>query len=977
MNTNVLVAVFRRNFVSYFANPTGYVFICLFVLLGATAAFWVPEFFSNNLANLDQLSYWLPFIMLVYIPTITMGVWAEERRQGTDELLLTVPARDFDIVLGKYLAAMAIFSVALVFSLLCNLAVLKWLGNPDVGLFIGIYIGYWLVGLAMLAIGVVASFLTGNITIAYVLGVLLNVPLVFLTAADAIFGAMGRQGVLAIKNWSISQQFADFGRGVLSLAGLAYFLMIVAVMLYLSMVLIGRRHWQIGTLMPSRRFIPWALGLATFVAGLGAVYYAIEFDMLFLIVSVCLTGFFISLAIVVAVAPWPWNTQQSSFFMLCHYSARTLALAAVAVGAVVVFRHHDLRLDVTSEQLSSLAPETRELIGNLKMDRPVRIEAFLSPSVPEAYVPARMNLLNVLQELKAIGGGKLDVRIHDTDRFTEEAALADKNYSIEPREVTALTHGALSSDHIFLHVAVKSGSGKAHMAFIDQDTPVEYELVRSICTLSQQKQKKKLGVLTTDAQLYGGFSMQGMTPNWPIIDELEKQYELVRVDPSKPILEKYDVLLAVQPSSLGPEEMNNFIAAVRGGQPTAVFEDPAPIWCPGVPATGAPRQPPGGMNPMFMRMQQPPKGDINLLWNLLGVDFTADQVIWQDYNPYPKLPLFSDNPEFVFVGQGGGVKEPFDAADPISSGLQQMLFPFPGAAAKLNASTLQFAPLARTGEKTGTVRYADLMQMSPMGPRGLNPDRQRTPTCLGYVLAAHVQGKAQLAPSDEPANALADKKNKEKAPPKKPAESTVNVVLVCDIDMLSQVFFRLREQAEIPELGIRLRFDNVTFILNALDALAGDDRFLEIRKRRPKYRTLSHIDEWTEKDRKNAADQIEKFSKNVEAEDAKAQKAMEDEIAELRKRKNVDPQQMLIEALMKQQDLERQKETKIAQLRREQNQERTKIETELTLKIRGVQQMAKLMAVLLPPIPPLLVAIVVFFTRRAREREGVSKARLR
>ena len=104
---------------------------------------------------------------------------------------------------------------------------------------------------------------------------------------------------------------------------------------------------------------------------------------------------------------------------------------------------------------------------------------------------------------------------------------------------------------------------------------------------------------------------------------------------------------------------------------------------------------------------------------------------------------------------------------------------------------------------------------------------------------------------------------------------------------------------------------------------------------------------------------------------------MEDEIAELRKRKNVDPQQMLIEVLMKQQDLERQKETKIAQLRREQNQERTKIETELTLKIRGVQQMAKLMAVLLPPIPPLLVAIVVFFTRRAREREGVSKARLR
>ncbi len=913
MNTNVLAAVFRRNYVSYFANPTGYVFICLFVGLGAFFAFCLPAFFADNLANLDQLSYWLPIIMLVYIPTITMGVWADERRQGTDELLLTIPARDFDIVLGKYLAAVAIFSVALVFSLLCNLAVLEWLGNPDVGLFIGTYIGYWLVGLAMLAIGMVASFLTGNITIAYVLGVLLNAPLVLLTAADAIFGTIGRQGVLAIKNWSISQQSADFGRGVLSLAGLAYFLMIVAVMLYLSMVLIGRRHWYSGA---RRRALA------------------------------------------------------------CHFAVRTLALAVIAVGAVLVFRHHDLRWDVTSEQLSSLAPQTRELIGNLKVSRPVRIEAFISPSVPEAYVPARVNLLSVLQELKAIGGGKLDVRIHDTDRFTEEAALAEKNYSIEPREVTTLSHGALASDHIYLHVAVKSGSGKAIVSFIDQDTPAEYELVRSICTLSQQK-RKKLGVLNTDAQLYGGFTMQGMTPNWPIIDELEKQYEVVRVDPSKPILEKYDVLLAVQPSSLGPEEMNNFVAAVRGGQPTAVFEDPAPVWCPGVPATSAPRQPPGGMNPMFMGGQQPPKGDINLLWNLLGVDFAGDQVIWQKYNPYPKLSQFSEIPEFVFVGQGEGVKEPFGGGDPISSGLQQMLFPFPGAVMKLNASTLRFTPLARTGEETGMVRYAELMQMSPMGPRGLNPDRRQTPTGLGYVLAAHIQGKVPLAPPDDPENAPANAKKKEKVPPKKPPESTVNVVLVCDIDMLSQAFFRLREQAEIPDLGIRLTLDNVTFILNALDALAGDGRFLDIRKRRPKCRTLSHIDQWTEKDRKSAADQIEKFSKNVEEEESKAQKAMEDEIAELKKRKNVDPQQMLIEVMMKQQDLERQKETKIAQLRQEQNQERTKIETDLKVKIDGVHSTVRWLALLLPPIAPLLVAVVVFFTRRAREREGVARSRLR
>lgn len=181
-------AVMKRNFVGYFSNPTGYVFLCIFVFLTSVAAFYPPEFFNQNLATLDQLNYWYPLIMLVFIPAITMSIWAEERRAGTDELLLTLPADDFDIVIGKYMSAAAIFTSSLLFSQLSTFVTLTILteGGLDTGLIFSTYLGYWFVGVTMIAIGMVASFLTGNLTVGFILGALFNAPLAFASLADTI-----------------------------------------------------------------------------------------------------------------------------------------------------------------------------------------------------------------------------------------------------------------------------------------------------------------------------------------------------------------------------------------------------------------------------------------------------------------------------------------------------------------------------------------------------------------------------------------------------------------------------------------------------------------------------------------------------------------------------------------------------------------------------------------------------------------------
>ena len=695
--------------------------------------------------------------------------------------------------------------------------------------------------------------------------------------------------------------------------------MIVVVFVYIAMVLIGRRHWLRGE--------------SSFAVTGNPVFRLIVY-------------------VVLAVA------------RVAHYLIRVLALAVIAVCLIIFFRYHDPRVDMTAEQMSSLSGETVDLLRNLKPERPIQIEAFISPEVPEAYVQTRLNLISTLRELQALGGEKVRVRFNRTERYSEEASLAEERFGITPRRIETISRGAYVSEEIFLGVAFTCGLEKVVVPFVGRGIPVEYELVRSIVTVAKGR-PRTIGIVNTDAQLYGQFDMQRMSPgrDWPIIAELEKQYNVVRVDPSQPIGKEYDVLLAVQPSSLGPEQLDHLVAAIREGMPTAVFEDPCPRFAPQVPGTGQPRRAPGGM--MGMRQPPPPKGDIAGLWNLLGVEFQPNNIVWQEYNPY-KVAEDAFPPEFVFTDEGSGQEEPFEKNNPISAGLEHLLFPFPGSLLKDTSSHLEFEGLIRTGDETGTVAMDELVQMSPLGV-SLNPNPRRVPSGFEYVLAAHITGKAPQAekPDEEAAS------DEEKKPAK------INVVVVADIDMLTEPFFRLREEGEIPAAGIDFDFDNVTFVLNVLDSLAGDERFIAIRSRRPKHRTLTKIEDATETARKKTTEKIEDLKKEFEEAKEEEQQAFDKKIENLRARKNIDPQQLLIEIAIANREGRQRLEMKEEQLTKELERETDKIERNLATHTRQVQNRAKMWAVFAPPVLPLALALFVFLYRKGKEREGVSRERLR
>ncbi|MDB2384271.1 ABC transporter permease subunit [Endozoicomonas sp.] len=235
--------IFRRELNSYFATPLAYVFIVIFLMLTGVFTFYLGHFFESRQADLTPFFTFHPWLYLFLIPAVSMRLWAEERKAGTLELLLTLPISLKDAVLGKFLAAWVFSGIALLLTFPIWLTV-NYLGHPDNGVILAGYIGSWLMAGGFLAVGSCMSAMTQNQVIAFIITVVvcfLFVVAGFPLVLDAFRAWAPQTLVDAVAALSFMTHFDAISRGVLDLRDLLYFIVMILAWLVATAVAIDMK----------------------------------------------------------------------------------------------------------------------------------------------------------------------------------------------------------------------------------------------------------------------------------------------------------------------------------------------------------------------------------------------------------------------------------------------------------------------------------------------------------------------------------------------------------------------------------------------------------------------------------------------------------------------------------------------------------------------------------------------------------------
>ncbi|HBO59318.1 MAG TPA: ABC transporter permease [Alphaproteobacteria bacterium] len=233
----------KREFCGYFTTPVAWIFLMIFVALSGILTFYAGNFFGRGQADLQSFFLFHPWLYVFLIPAVSMRLWAEERRSGTIELLMTLPMSTWDLVLGKFFAAWAFVGVALLLTTPIWMTV-NYLGNPDNGVIFVSYVASFLIAGTFLSVGSCLSACTKSQMVAFVLTMMACILLTFVGSdalADAFAGVVTEKTLKVIQSFGFLMHFVSLTRGVLDLRDILFFLSFSGVFLFASVVVLDHK----------------------------------------------------------------------------------------------------------------------------------------------------------------------------------------------------------------------------------------------------------------------------------------------------------------------------------------------------------------------------------------------------------------------------------------------------------------------------------------------------------------------------------------------------------------------------------------------------------------------------------------------------------------------------------------------------------------------------------------------------------------
>lgn len=790
------LTIFRRDFSAYFTSPIGYIFMIVFLLIGV--GLYITSFFTFPVADMRPFFSNLPILLCVFIPAVTMRIWAEERKENTWEMLLTFPMSAWELVLGKFLAVLAFYAITLAAT--CTVPImLAALGDPDSGGILGGYLGTFLLGAFFLSIGIFISGLCKDQIVAFVVTLLVCfaiflVGLNFIAAyVDGVVPGLGSRLAQFLGMYS---HFDAFVRGVVEMGDVLYFLVWTGIFLFLNMLFIEGRH------RPRAKVA---------FAGTVTLCFAIGFLFNWLISGHSLGRF---------------DLTEDKIYTV---SAASKSILKELKQPVQVNLYITPRSDMPVD-LKSLEDDIQAKLDELQVSSGGKLK----------YKAVHLQAANVIASQEDLMAPKDDEKKPKDKKEAIEERMLDKG--VKPFPWRVLQQDQTTSKLIYSSLGIAYGSQPEEILtpVMPQTLPeLEYRLVSTIYKLSREKKPVIALVAPEDAlnispemrQIYmqmGQPIPQSDDPFDRLMQWLQvEKYDVRRVQltQASPLPEEYDALVVINPRGMNERQRWEIARALHGGKPVVMAVQNYE-W--------DYQQTRRGMT--LNRREENPQ--VNELLEQFGLSVDPD--ILMDENSFPLNVASGGDGLAQLLGLGQPIEVPIhimlkgasmnkDVA--ITSRLEEVLYLW-GSAVKVNDSKLKelgLTPtiLMETSDKAWTVPADQKVSGDYFAPPQTGLKR--------YPVMVMVEGQFPDVFKDKPRPAWAQEPPMPGQPPRPPMPEDGEVKPVTPapgklIVLGGAEMFR----KNFLEVG-----NNIDLALNSVDAVSLDERLVEVRGMKPTNRVIS------------------------------------------------------------------------------------------------------------------------------------------